>query len=91
MNIDVTDNRLRLIIMKNSTPRNAEERIVSNLKTVLSQIRSSAKSFDFNSSDLLSYINTIYGPKYAKFSSSMVKGDRKKRKLKNRRGLCCSR
>ena len=79
MDIDVTDNRLRLIIMKNSSPRNAEERIVSNLKTVLTQIRSSAKTYDFNSSDLLAYINTIYGAKYAKFSSSMVKGDRKKR------------
>ena len=79
MNLDITDNRLRLIITKNSTPRNAEERIASNLKSVLIQIRSSAKAYDFNSSDLLSYINTIYGAKYAKFSTSMVKGDRKKR------------
>lgn len=79
MNLDVTDNRLRLIITKNSTPRNADERIASGIKTVLSQISSSAKTYDFNSSDLLSYINTIYGAKYAKFSTSMIKGDRKKR------------
>ena len=79
LDLDITDNRLRLIIMKNSSPRNNEERVVTGLKNVLTQIRTSAKSYDFNSSDLLSYINTIYGAKYAKFSTSMVKGDRKKR------------
>ena len=79
LNINVTDNRLRLIITKNSTPRNNDERIVKGIKTVLTQIKASVKQYDFNSSDLLSYINTIYGDKYAKFSASMVKGDRKKR------------
>ena len=79
LNIDVTDNRLRLIITKNSTPRNNDERIVKGIKTVLTQIKASVKEYDFNSSDLLSYINTIYGDKYAKFSASMVKGDRRKR------------
>lgn len=79
MNTEVNDNRLRLIIMKNSTPRNVEERIISNLKTVLTQIRNNAHTYGFNSSDLLAYINAIYGPKYARFSTSMVKGDRRKR------------
>lgn len=79
LNINVTDNRLRLIITKNSTPRNNDERIVKGIKTVLTQIKASVKQYDFNSSDLLSYINTIYGEKFAKFSTSMVKGDRRKR------------
>ncbi len=79
MNIDITDNRLRLIITKNSTPRNNEERIVANIKSVLKQIRPSAPLYGFNSSDLLAFINSIYGPKYARFSTSMVKGDRKRR------------
>ncbi|MBQ8292228.1 MAG: hypothetical protein IJX78_00315 [Bacilli bacterium] len=79
LDVNVTDNRLRLIITKNSTPRNTEEKIVANLKSVLKQIRTSAPLYGYNSSDLLSYINSIYGAKYARFSTSMVKGDRKKR------------
>lgn len=79
LNSNITENRLRLIITKNSTPRNAEERIVSNLKNVLRQIRKNASKYGFNSSDLLGMINNTYGEKYAKFSNFVIKGDKKRR------------
>ena len=79
LNCNITENRLRLLITKNSTPRNAEERLVSNLKSVLQQIRKNASKYGFNSSDLLSMINNTYGEKYAKFSNVIIKGDTKRR------------
>ena len=60
-------------------PKNAEERIVSNLKNVLRQIRKNSSKYGFNSSDLLSMINNTYGEKYAKFSNLVIKGDKKRR------------
>ncbi len=78
LNYSISDNRLRLLITKNSKPRTSEEQVITNLKDVVSSIHKNAKKHPFNSSDLLSYINTIHGPKYAKFSASIVKGNRKK-------------
>ena len=78
MGIDITDTRMRLLITKNSTPRTKDEQVVSKLKDVLFTIRKSAKLYSFNSSDLLSMINTIYGKNYATFKPDVIKGDRKK-------------
>lgn len=67
---DVSDARLRLLITKDSTPKNQSERMVTNTKAVLELIRLEAAKSKFNSSDILMYLNKILGPNKVKFDMS---------------------
>lgn len=78
MNLEVSDSRMRLLITKNSEPRTKDERIITKLKDVLLTISKTANQYPFNSSDLLSMINTIYGKNYAEFIPDVIPGSRKK-------------
>ncbi len=69
LNLDLTENRMRLILTKDSTPRTKEEKILKNLKDVLQTIRSNAKIFTFNGSDILEYLNKIFGKATHAFST----------------------
>lgn len=69
LNLDLTENRKRLILTKDSTPRTKEEKILKNLKDVLLIIRKNAKIFTFNGSDILEYLNIIFGSGSHKFSA----------------------
>lgn len=69
LNLDLSENRMRLILTKDSTPRTKEEKILKNIKEVLLIIRKNAKIFTFNGSDILDYLNTIFGSGSHKFST----------------------
>jgi len=60
LKIDVTDTRMRLIIQKNSAPRNKEETSLFNLKEILTNFQKNYQNLRFQSNDCLNYINYIY-------------------------------
>jgi hypothetical protein len=68
-NLDVSDTRMRLIITKNSKPRNKEETTLSNFKEIIRVIHKNYDKVMFNSSDLLSMANKIYDKNSIKFSN----------------------
>jgi hypothetical protein len=63
LELDISDSRTRLIIIKNSTPRNKEEATLYNLKETLTNIQRNYKNLRFQSNDVLNIINYIY-PNY---------------------------
>lgn len=69
LNINVTENRMRLIITKNSNPLNMEERKILGLKEVITTIIKEAEEHTFNGSDILQYLNKIFGKNSHKFTN----------------------
>lgn len=67
INLSLTDTRLRLIITKNSTPRNKEEEILFNLIEILNDIQTNYKKYDYRSNDQLNMINYIYQSQNIKY------------------------
>ena len=60
LKLDISESRVRLIITKNSTPRNKEETTLSNLKDMLATLQNQAHHYSFMSNDLLNSINFIF-------------------------------
>lgn len=60
LRLDMSDTRVRLIITKNSSPRNKEETTLSNLKDMLSLLQQDPRHLGIQSNDLLNMINSIY-------------------------------
>lgn len=73
LNLNITDNRMRLLITKNSNPVNNEEKTLVGLKEVLRTIRNDAPIHTFNGSDLLLYLNRIFGKNSHKFTTRSIK------------------
>lgn len=69
LNLNISDNRMRLIITKNSNPTNQEEKILLGIKEVLKIIQKDAPEHTFNGSDILGYLNRIFGKNSHKFSN----------------------
>lgn len=70
--ISITENRLRLLITKNATTKNKEEEVVVGIKKAIKIIRKNAFSHNsFNGSDILDYLNLIFGKNSIKFTSMM--------------------
>ena len=67
--LDVTDARLRLIVMKNSEARNREERVLSNIKDVISTFQRNPKRQNLSSMDLNNIINFIYTNQNIKYDA----------------------
>lgn len=67
-NINLSENRMRLLITKNSHPVNSEEKRLVEIKEVLRLIRKEAKDHTFNGSDILQYLNRIFGKNSHKFT-----------------------
>lgn len=67
------------MIAKNSLPKNKQEEVVIGLKKVFVRLHYNAKRhLSFNGSDLLDYLNTIFGKKSTTFSKDVLtKNDRK--------------
>ena len=61
LELDITEARKNLIISKNSNPRNYNEEVLYNIKNVLSVIKNESKTYKLNASELLSYMNQIFG------------------------------
>lgn len=70
--LNITDNRMRLLITKNSTPVNNEEKALVGLKEVLRTIRNDAPIHTFNGSDLLQYLNRIFGKSSHRFTTKNI-------------------
>lgn len=69
MGIAITSNRLRLLITKNAVPKNKEEERVVGIKKVVKSIRKNAKEhLTYNGSDILDYLNIIFGKHTIKFT-----------------------
>ncbi len=63
LKLDVSINRIRLIITKDSLPKNKEEKMICACKQVLKSIRELPyqENLSVNSSDILDYLKHIYG------------------------------
>lgn len=69
LKLNVTDNRLRLLLNKGSAPLNKEEKTVLNIREVLNQINTEASDLPFNGSEILQYLNKIFGKNTHKFTT----------------------
>lgn len=69
----ISDNRLRLLIAKNSLPKNKQEEVVIGLKKVFARLHNNAKRhLSFNGSDILDNLNTIFGKRSTTFSKDVL-------------------
>mgnify|MGYP000032958362 CR=1 FL=1 len=69
LELNISDNRMRLIITKNSNPTNQEEKVLLGIKEVLKIIQKDAPEHTFNGSDILGYLNRIFGKNSHKFNN----------------------
>lgn len=77
----LTDARLKLIISKNSAPKNREEATLCNLIEVLADIQENYKKYDYRSNDQLNMINYIYQSQNIKYDAKELINNRSKRLL----------
>ena len=73
--LDISDARLRLIITKNSEARNREEKVLYNIKEMLSLFAQNPKRQELSSVDLSNIINYIYPNQNIKYD--VLKEERK--------------
>lgn len=81
LNIKVSDQRLRLLITKDSKPANKTEEQIVGLKKVFIRLHQNAKDLlPFNGSDILDDLNLVYGKKSVSFSKEnfIIKNERPK-------------
>lgn len=69
LNLELTDSRLRLIITKNSAPRNREETVLFNIIEVLNDIQMNYDKYNVRSNDQLNMINYIYQNQNIKYDT----------------------
>lgn len=69
---EIPDNRMRLIITKDSEPKNSNEKNIWSLKKVLNKIFYNDYKDTINSSDILMFLNTVYNNKI-RFDSRALK------------------
>ena len=72
LNLDITDNRLRLLITKGSNPTNSKEKMICGIMNVLNELKNDSKRQMLNSSDILMYLNYIFNNK-VKFDMTQIK------------------
>ncbi len=85
LKLEISDTRLRLIITKNSAPRNREETILFNIAEVLSDIQMNYDKYAIQSNDQLNMINYIYSNQNIKFD--ITKDDKRSISQKSKRVL----
>lgn len=61
LNLDISENRLRLIIHKNSSPKTNDEKILFNLKEVFKIIQEKGNDLELTSNEFLSLAKRIFG------------------------------
>ena len=73
LNLNITENRLRLLINKNSQPKTNDEKIVSNIKKILEISVESAHDFELIPNGVLSLASRLYKDvKQVKFETTKV-------------------
>lgn len=75
LKLDISEARAKLIITKDSSPRNKEETTLANLKELLSGIQQKYHSLRLQSNDLYNMINYVYS-QYNAIRFSLSEGDR---------------
>ncbi len=69
LNLNLSDQRLRLLITKDSKPQTKQEEVVTGLKKVFIRLHKNAKEgYTFNGSDILDNLNIVFGKKSTSFS-----------------------
>ncbi|MDE6407971.1 MAG: hypothetical protein K2K48_00455 [Anaeroplasmataceae bacterium] len=61
LNLQITENRSRLIIQKNSTPKTNDEKILANLKEVFKILQSRGNDLELTSNEFLALAKRIFG------------------------------
>ena len=61
LNLDVSENRQRLLIRKNSTPKTNDEKIITNLKNVFEILQAKGSDLELESNEFLSLSKRIFG------------------------------
>ncbi len=61
LKLDITENRQRLIIQKNSTPKTNDEHILSNLKEVFKILQTKGNDLELTSNEFLALSKRIFG------------------------------
>ena len=60
LNLNITENRMRLILTKDSNPKTNDERILANLKTVFTIIQNKGEQLDLSTNEFLSLADLIF-------------------------------
>ena len=60
LNLDISETRTRLILTKDSTPKNNDEKILANLKNVFSIIQEKGEELDLSQNEFLSLADKIF-------------------------------
>ena len=76
LKLDISDTRMRLILTKDSSPRNKEEKTLFKIKEVLHKIQKHYPQMWHQSNDLLDIINYIYGH-YGEVKFAFTESDRR--------------
>lgn len=61
LNLQITENRSRLIIQKNSTPKTNDEKILANLKEVFKILQTKGNDLELTSNEFLALAKRIFG------------------------------
>lgn len=86
--VEISDHRLRLLITKNAVPKNKEEQIVLGIKKVVRLIQDrSVEKYPFNGSELLEYLNLIYGKNSHRFSNALYEKEDVEKRMSVRLAL----
>lgn len=72
LNLDITDTRMRLIITKDSAPRNKNENTLYNVKEILKTFQFNHHDLTTQSNDLINLINYIYTSQNIKFDYEQI-------------------
>ncbi|MBE6137501.1 MAG: hypothetical protein E7176_03800 [Erysipelotrichaceae bacterium] len=74
LNLSVTENRMRLIIKKDTTPRTKDEKTLSNLKAVFTLIQKKGDSIELTTNEFLQLAKKIFSDSQnIDFASEVVK------------------
>lgn len=72
LNLNIADNRKAILLEKDGVARNKEEEALKNIKKVLKAIQIEAKNYHISASELVGYVNDIYGKHKYTYSSKLV-------------------
>lgn len=61
LNLNITENRVRLIIKKNANPKTKDETILANLKTVFTLVQEKGNDIELTSNEFLHLAKNIFG------------------------------
>ncbi len=74
LNLSITENRMRLILKKDATPKTKDEKILANLKSVFTLIQNKGKDIELTSNEFLHLATRVFdGVEDIDFASEITK------------------